>query len=85
MNSDSRYDFKRLFDSLKNKSDSFYNEKVSVLSDKTKRNIDKCIFQYDINGLQCSKNRYLTTEGMIQNFIDHFNERNLLILELLRF
>ena len=84
MSKDTRFDFKKLFNSLKIESEIYYNKRISGLSDKTKRSIDKYLFNHDVNGLQCSKNRYLDTKGMIQNIEDYFKERNLIIERLTR-
>lgn len=77
-----RFDFKNLFETLKNKSDSLLEEKTSNLSEKTKKYIEIYVFEYDMGTIVSKNNRFLKVNLIAKSIQNYFEERNLLIERL---
>lgn len=79
---ENRFDFKNLFESLRNNSDELFNNKIANLDEKDKMYIERYIFDYDMKSICSYKNRFLKVNLIAENIKKYFEERNKLIERL---
>jgi hypothetical protein len=78
-----RFDIKAFYNSLKSESDKLYSVNIdNIKSDSSKSYVTRYIFNYDMDSLSCSKNRYLSFEQILDNWKKYFEDRNQLIISL---